>query len=78
MTIVVLSIEMEYSEVNTAPYWCTYFGTYHIFGHFTAYMYLLKINCVIKELNILQNFICKDIIINSKIKFGRKLGNISI
>ena len=52
---------MEYSEVNTTPYWCTYFRTYHMFGHFTAN--LIEINCVIKELNILQNFICKDIII---------------
>ena len=53
---------MEYSEINTTPYWCTYFRTYHIFGHFTAN--LLKLNCVIKELNILQNFICTDIIVN--------------
>ena len=68
----VLSIEMEYSEVNTMPYWCTDFLTYHMFGYFTAN--LLVINCIIKELNILQKFICKDIIINlSKVNFCSKL-----
>ena len=70
-------LSIEYSGVNTTTYWCTYFRTYHMFGYFTAS--LLEINCVIKELNILQNFICKDIIINlPKIKFYGKLGNISI
>ena len=35
-------------------------------------------NCIIKELNILQSFICEDIIINLlKIKFCTKLGNIT-